>query len=124
MNKPVAFIIEDNEDLAALFSEVLESADYETEIIYDGQTAMSRLAQSTPDVIILDMHLPHIDGRKILDYVRAEPRLAETRVVVATADPGSAAGRPTVQANTVLIKPIRPQQLRHLVSRLRPSEEA
>ena len=74
----------------------------------------------TPALILLDMHLPHVQGEDILRKIRADARLDRTRVVIATADAGAAQGQTGSLADTVLIKPVRFAQLRHLASRLRP----
>ena len=81
-----ALIIEDDIDLSTIFAEALKNATYDTEVIHDGNTALKRLATTTPDVVVLDLHLPGVDGTNILREIRADKRLSETRVLVATAD--------------------------------------
>ena len=63
MNNPFALIIEDDEDLSLIFSEALTAAQFETEVIQDGGSAVARLAETTPDVVVLDLHLPNISGK-------------------------------------------------------------
>ncbi|GAB4269090.1 MAG: hypothetical protein Kow0080_12420 [Candidatus Promineifilaceae bacterium] len=120
MSNPLALVIEDDEDLAIIFREALATADFDTEIISDGKDALTRLTEVIPDLIVLDMHLPHVNGEDILRTIRADERLAHTRVVIATADAGIVYGSIGRLADTVLIKPVRFDQLRHLASRLRP----
>jgi DNA-binding response OmpR family regulator len=112
-----ALIIEDDYDASIIFAEALQAAGFETEIIRSGDKALVRLAVTTPDVVVLDLHLPHVAGTDILRQIRADVRLAETRVIVATADPRLA---DTLQdeADLVLIKPIGFGQLRDLATRL------
>jgi DNA-binding response OmpR family regulator len=121
MTNPLALIIEDDTKLAHIFAEALRAADYETEIIKEGSTTLERLATTVPAVVVLDLHLPQISGEEILHKIRAEPRLAETRVMIATADP-TLAETLRAQADLVLIKPISFSQLRDLAKRLRPSD--
>lgn len=120
MSDRFAMIIEDNEDLAIIFAEALQAAGFDTGIIQDGQTALARLEASTPDIIILDLHLPHVSGDKILERIRTEERLTETRVIIATADPRMA-DMLKDEADLVLLKPISFGQLRDLAARLAPS---
>lgn len=120
MKNPLALLVEDDPDLAKIYAAAFKEAAYETEIIHDGQQAIDRLPTLKAAVILLDMHLPHIEGRIILEQVRATPHLQDVHVIIATADSGTTAGKPTEQANIVLIKPIRYQQLRHIASRIRP----
>ncbi len=118
-NNPLALIVEDDETLSFIASEALRMAEFDTEIIRDGQTAKDRLLATTPSVVVLDLHLPHVSGEQILDQIRADDRLTKTRVILATADPGTAQMlRPS--ADLVLIKPYSFTQLRELASRFRP----
>lgn len=121
MNEPLALIIEDDEDLAEIFGQALTAAGYTTEIIRDGLAAQLRIKEVVPAVITLDMHIPQVSGDHLLQQIRADDRLAKTRVVVTTADAimgENARGA----ADLVLIKPITFSQLRDLSSRLRPRE--
>lgn len=117
--KPISLVIEDDEDLSAIFCEALNAAGFETEIIQNGRLAIERLSNITPDVVILDMHLPLVPGGEILKFIRAEKRLEFTNVVVTTAD--ALMGEQVREAaDFVLIKPISFGQLRDLTARLNP----
>ncbi len=120
MNNPLALIIEDDIPHANLFSEALQKAGFEIEVIRDGQVAISRLAEITPALVVLDLHLPHVSGADILKHIRADARLAKTRVVVASADP-QMASMLRDKADLVLIKPISYFQLKELAVRMRGS---
>jgi len=120
MGNRFALIVEDDMDLAIIFAEALQAAGFDTGIIRAGDTALARLAVTTPDVVVLDLHLPHIAGTEILRRIRGDERLAGTRVIVATADPRMAEILQE-EADLVLIKPISFSQLRDLASRLGPS---
>jgi chemosensory pili system protein ChpA (sensor histidine kinase/response regulator) len=113
----LAMVIEDDEDLATIFSEALQAAQYEVETIRDGMVAQNRLKESAPAVIILDMHLPSVDGAELISQIRADPRLVKTIVVIATAD-ARMGETYTEIADFVLIKPIAFTQLRDLTIRL------
>ena len=117
---PLALIIEDDEKLANIFSFAMQSAEFETETIADGKTAVTRLQHTLPAVVVLDLHLPFVSGNKILRQIRADERLADTRVMITTADAMLAENLRDV-ADLVLLKPISFKQLRDLAVRLRPS---
>jgi DNA-binding response OmpR family regulator len=121
MTDPLAFVIEDDEAQADLFFEALRKARFDVEIIYDGQIALSRLADATPSMVVLDINLPSVSGVDILEYIRADPRLVKTRVIVASANP-QAAVYLRAQADLVLIKPVSYFQLRDLAARLRADD--
>jgi CheY-like chemotaxis protein len=117
-----ALIIEDDAYLAEIFTRALESVGFQTEWLQDGRAALARLSQTTPAVITLDLHLPHVSGRDLLSYIRREPRLAKTRVILTTADALSAE-LVAPEAELVLLKPISFSQLRELAGRLKPKAE-
>jgi len=121
MTNSLALIIEDDEFLAEIFSLTLQEAEFEIEIIRDGRAALNRLAAITPALVVLDLHLPHISGVDILHQIRADERLAETRVMLATAD-AIMADNLREDADLVLLKPISTNQLRELAKRLHPPD--
>ena len=118
MDNSLAFVIEDDEAHVDLFSVALQKAGFEVEAFRDGQAALSRLTETIPDLVLLDLHLPHVSGADILSYIRSDPRLKNTRVVLASADP-QMASLLREKADLVLIKPISYFQLRELAARLR-----
>jgi two-component system, OmpR family, phosphate regulon response regulator PhoB len=121
MTTPLALVIEDDEDLAEIFSLALQSANFETEVVRDGQLALTRLAEIAPALVMLDLNLPHLSGAEILRHIRADQRLDKTKVILATAQ-DRLAEELRAQANLTLLKPISPEQLRLLASRLYPPQ--
>jgi DNA-binding response OmpR family regulator len=118
---PLALIIEDDEDLATIFAQALQAAQFETEILKDGRQALARLADIEPAVVVLDLHLPRVSGEDILHQIHADTRLANTRVMIASAD-SLTAERLRSEADLVLLKPISFSQMRDLAARLRPPD--
>jgi DNA-binding response OmpR family regulator len=121
MNNRLALIIEDDPDLAVIFAEALKAAGFEIEIIQDGKVALSRLAETYPAVVVLDLQLPHTSGEQVLRQIRTDSRLAKTRVIIASANSLMAESL-RADADLTLIKPISFSQLRDLAIRLRPPE--
>ena len=119
--KPLALIIEDDRQQATIFDQALQMADYETEIIRDGKAALERLPATVPALVVLDLHLPYVSGDDILRRIRADERLAKTKVILATADPLMAEPLQE-ESNLALLKPISFSQLRDLATRLRPRD--
>jgi CheY-like chemotaxis protein len=117
MTKEFALIIEDDYDASAIFATALQVIGFETEIINSGDEALERIAQTVPNLIVLDLHLPKVVGTDILERIRADERLTKTRVIVATADARMAdLIRP--QADLVLMKPTTFSQVRDFAARL------
>jgi DNA-binding response OmpR family regulator len=117
MSEKLALIVEDDDDLAEIFTQALKAADFDTETIRRGDLALQRLAECQPDVVVLDLHLPEVSGQKILEYIRAEKRLSDTRIVITSAD-ALHAEYLRQHADLVLIKPVTFTQLRDLTARL------
>ncbi len=123
MDKPFALIVEDDRDIAALFRHVIDMAGYRTEIAFHGQTAVERLSNSQPDIVILDLSLPGVSGSEILQMIRKDKRLLRTKVIVVTAHAHIANGLQT-QPDLVLLKPVSIDQLTNLVARIQLSEKS
>jgi CheY-like chemotaxis protein len=117
MIEPFALVIEDDLDASDIFSKALEAAGCKTEIIGKGDEALQRLQECTPTLIVLDLHLPNLDGTSILTQMRQDERHAKTIVMLATADPRMAE---TVKdlADLVLLKPVTFTQVRDFAVRL------
>ncbi len=111
-----AMVIEDDKDLSYIFSHALKSARFATEAIMDGERALSRLGETVPSLVVLDLNLPIVSGVEILQHIRNDPRLSKTRVIIATAN--SHIADTLSGADFVLIKPISYQQLSKLAARL------
>jgi CheY-like chemotaxis protein len=117
MTKPSALIIEDNANLSQIFSLTLQN-EFEIEAITDGKAALVRLGEVVPDLVILDLHLPNVSGKELLEYIRSDARLAKTRVILSTADERQSETLSDL-ADIVLLKPVSPVQLRELAMRMK-----
>ena len=111
-----AFVIEDDFDASAIASTALTRLDYETEIISTGDKAKKRLTECTPDLIILDLHLPYVNGSELLNFIREQDRFEKTLVFVVSAD-AQVAESLRSKADLVLLKPVTFSQLHELASR-------
>jgi CheY-like chemotaxis protein len=116
--KPLALIIEDDDKLATIFTGALSMAGFETVFIANGRVALETLKEITPRLILLDLHLPEVSGDKILHAIRADERIKNAIVVLATAD-SSMADYLEDKSDFVLQKPISFLQLRDLAERIR-----
>lgn len=119
MTLPLALVIEDDPDIASVFSFALQLAGYATQAIEDGGRAVEQIDTLVPALVLLDLNLPHVSGESILRHIRTQVRLAKTRVIIATAK-DRAAEFLHQEADMVLIKPISTNQLMELAARLKP----
>jgi DNA-binding response OmpR family regulator len=116
MTKPFVLIVEDDPKLNEIISITLQD-DFEFEACLDGDTALERLKNIVPQIVVLDLNLPGTSGAEILSYIRTNERLASTRIILATADERQAETL-TDDADIVLLKPVSPAQLRELALRI------
>ena len=117
-----ALIVEDEPDLAAIFVRALELGGFKASIAPNGKRALEHIAENTPDVVILDLHLPDIDGLEILYKIRADEKFDKTKVIVASAD-AQMVQLAEEKADLVLIKPVSVSQLKDLAVRLNTENE-
>ncbi len=118
MENELALIIEDDAYLSEIYSAALSKAMFKVEVAREGQAARDKLAATVPGVVVLDLHLPRVSGKDLLKEIRADPRLAKTKVIVVTGD-SQAATTVQTEADLVLIKPVSYIQLRDLATRFK-----
>ena len=117
MTKPLALIIEDDQQLNAIMSITLQ-VDFEIEAFAHGDMGLTRLKQTVPNVVVLDLNLPGASGKEILQSIRTDERLTKTRIILTTADERLAETL-REEADIILLKPVSPSQLKELALRLR-----
>jgi CheY-like chemotaxis protein len=82
--KPRVAVVEDNPDNRLLVQAILDDL-YEITEYESGTAALSGLAEDVPDLVLLDISLPEMDGTEVLRRIRSNPRLAGLPVIALTA---------------------------------------
>jgi DNA-binding response OmpR family regulator len=115
-------IVDDEPNIVALVRITLEAGRVRVLEAYDGESGLARAVAERPDLVLLDVDLPDVSGLEICRRLRAEPDLADTRIVMLTAAAqqddvarGLAAG-----ADQYFTKPFSPIRLLSLVEQLAP----
>lgn len=85
MVKERVLIIEDDRSLAEVVSYNLRQAGYDVQLAHDGQDGINRARQHSPDVILLDLMLPVIDGLDVCRRLRADEATKNSRIIMLTA---------------------------------------
>ena len=80
-------VIEDNVQNARMVDKLLRRADYEVILAEDGETGLTCVYENSPDLILIDLGLPDIDGQTVISLVRQHDRLANVPVIAFTAWP-------------------------------------
>ena len=109
--------------LATFFASAFEDADYEVWIVHDGQQARTYLNNHVPNVVVLDLQLPHVSGEELLAFIRGDGRFEHTWVFVTSIE-GTRVSYLHEQADIVLTKPVAYQQVVQLAERVHPQEKS
>lgn len=113
MSKPHILVIEDEEDILALIQYNLIKAGYRVDCVTSGEEGLARAAALHPDLVILDLMLPGINGFEVCRRLRADSGTASLPVIMLTAkgeDADIVAGL-EIGADDYLPKPFSPQVL-------------
>jgi two-component system, OmpR family, response regulator VicR len=119
-NKTV-LCIEDEPEMIDLFRIILERKGYNVVGAVGGQEGLDALETTTPDLILLDLMMPDVDGWEVFRQVRANPRLKDAPVIVVTAKAQSidkVLGLHIAKVDDYITKPFGPQELLSAVERV------
>jgi DNA-binding response OmpR family regulator len=104
---PKILVVDDDHEILTLIAMLLRRIGAEAWTFEDGESALYRLSQAVPDLIILDLMLPDINGLQILQQVRAQERLSHVPVLIlsAKADPDTIRAGLDLGADGYITKP-------------------
>jgi CheY-like chemotaxis protein len=78
-------LVDDNDDNLRIMREILVARGFEVRVAHDGPSALELLEQQRPDVILLDVMMPDMDGLEVLDRIKGAPDHAAIPVILVTA---------------------------------------
>jgi DNA-binding response OmpR family regulator len=106
-------VVEDDRDIGELVCRYLEKASFRAELVSSGRDAVTALAARPPDLLILDLMLPHVDGLEICRLVRATDKTAAIPIIMLTAraDESERIVGLEVGADDYIAKPFSPNEL-------------
>jgi CheY-like chemotaxis protein len=110
---PKVMVIEDDANMFSLLHMLLEFEGYEV-IFWAGgediQDIIDTLCQEKPDLVLMDVHLRHLNGFDVMESLRREPKLNGTKVLIASGvDLTSKSNQ--AGANGFILKPFMPDEL-------------
>ncbi len=85
MSEPLILLVEDREDNRVLAKKLLERAGFRVVEATDGREALEQVAAQRPDLVLLDMSLPQIDGWTVARTLRQSPEFKDLLIVALTA---------------------------------------
>ena len=81
-------VVEDNELNLKLFCDLLRAHDFAVEPVRDGREAVERARAFAPDLVVMDIQMPHVTGYELLVQFKADPALRHIPVMAVTAYAG------------------------------------
>ena len=113
VGKPRIMAVDDEEDTRLLVSACLEQAGFEVELASGGKEALSRVGEFRPDLMLLDIAMPEMDGFEVCRRLRAVPATANLPVILLTAKSSQEYVKKAValKINGYVVKPFEPKAL-------------
>ena len=118
MEKKKILLIDDEKDLCALTEKLLEKmSDYEVDIATNGSDGLTMAKALRPDLIVLDIVMPGMDGFEVLEELKKDTSLAEVPVVILSGKGDEASRRKALELynEMFLIKPVTALQLKEKI---------
>ncbi len=119
-------IVDDDPNILFLISEVLTRNGYEPLMAYSGAAALELIKLHRPELVVLDIMIPGLDGFEVCKKIKADPELKDTRIIILTAktkaadiQTGLAAG-----ADSYFTKPFKITELLEKVKELLGHDDA
>ena len=113
MSKKKILIVEDEDQLAYIVKIRLEASGYDVITAYDGQEGLKKARSEVPDLIILDVMLPKIDGFKVCGLLKNDSRYSSIPIIIFTArahEKDIQTGK-KMGADDYIAKPFQPNEL-------------
>ena len=85
MDKKRILVVDDEVDLVEMLSIRLEANDYEVSVAYDGQEGLDKARALKPDLVLLDILMPKLDGFKVCQALKKDPLTKKIPVIMLTA---------------------------------------
>ena len=108
-------VVDDNEDAAESLAALLRIFGHEVSVALDGEQALALATEKRPDVVLLDLGMPRMDGHEVARRMRAEPWGTAMRIIALSGfgDGADRARSREAGCDDHLVKPVSPTDLEH-----------
>ncbi len=116
-DKTLVLIADDEEDIKIILSMYLENMGYEIVTAYDGLDALEVIKERMPDVILMDIMMPTLDGIEVVRQIKAIDGLKDIPVIMLTAAAHSSMVEKAMAAGAVdyIAKPFEPEKVDEVI---------
>ena len=106
-------IVDDQPELAGMMADLLANAGYATRTAADGREALAEVQADPPDLLLLDVQMPELDGFEVATMLKSDPATATIPIIMVSAHEGRGARLVGLEsgAEDYLSKPIDPAEL-------------
>ena len=106
-------IVDDQHDLAGIMADMLSDAGYATRTADNGHDALADIPADPPDLLLLDVHMPGMDGYEVAAMLKADPSTATIPIIMVSAMDGRGSRLIGLEsgAEDYLSKPVDPAEL-------------
>ncbi len=111
-------IVDDEFGVLEVLEFILSDAGFNVVSAVNGQDALARLEETTPDLAIVDFMMPILDGSEVIKAIRSDPRTRNIPIILASALPEKTIRERCDGYNTFLRKPYKTEQLMEEISKL------
>ena len=117
---PLVLLVDDHEDTRSLYVEYLQGQGFRAEAVGDGATALRAVRRERPDLLIMDVKMPDMDGFTVLEALKRDEALRTIPVVILSADVAPPVRRRAIEMGSAefVSKPCLPNELLAIVRRM------
>lgn len=122
MEKKKILVVDDETNIQKMLRTLLEINDYEVETASNGGEAIEKVKTIWPDLVLLDLVMPKIDGYKALETLKHDPQTKDIPVILFTAAPpeiAASTGSGALEAVDYVLKPFDRMTLSFLLQRIK-----
>ncbi|MBI1883668.1 MAG: response regulator [Chlamydiae bacterium] len=122
MSKKKILVVDDEPNIQKMLRTLLEINDYEVETVSNGGEAIDRVRLEAPDLVLLDLVMPKVDGYRVLETLKKDKETKDVPIILFTAAPPEVAaktGTSAVDAVDYVLKPFDRVTLSFLLKRIK-----
>jgi two-component system KDP operon response regulator KdpE len=103
--RPVILVVDDDGPILLLMRNLLREFGFDPVVANSGEAALEAAAQQTPDLVLLDLHMPGMRGDEVVQALRARAGLEQLPILILSGEPLDPAELRAIGANGAVLKP-------------------